>query len=364
MQIKRLPLLTLLLLQFSFSFGQAIQNERVNTSGAEAYFKIASELGKGSDVNTISWQLLFQTIPYRMIIGTFIDTAVLKSHMQQVFSPVFDQASTPFSTEVNYHKEYKKNQKELESYKKLLHDLNVVDSVKALLNPFLPLRLQKDVLFPILFYLNYGSAEATGNSGIVLNDLLFSYKIDKFKFGLLAAHEAFHAVVFSAFDKKLKIDLDYSATDFRLLYFLQSIAEEGIADLIDKPLLLQTNSPLYNEVIQLTKDDETLSITLIKKLDSVLTLANRSEEVLFQYSGFAALASEFGKNGGHIPDRFMGNVIKKAGLLQNHMAEVEDPVSFILTYNEAINKNNLQYPFFSIESIQNLKNIKRKYWAE
>ena len=364
MQIKRLPLLTALLLQFSFSFGQAIQNEKVNTSGAEAYFKIASELGKVSDVNTISWQILFQTIPYQMLIGNLIDTAVLKSHMQQVFSSGFDQTSTPFSTEVNYHKEYKKNQKELESYIKLLHDLNVVDSVKALLNPFLPLRLQKDVLFPILFYLNYGSAEATGNSGIVLNDLLFSYKIDKFKFGLLAAHEAFHAVVSSAFDKKLKSDLDNSATDLRLLYFLQSIAEEGIADLIDKTLLLQTNSPLYNEVIQLTKDDETLSITLIKKLDSVLTLANRSEEVLLQYSGFSTPGSEFGKNGGHIPGRFMGNVIRKAGLLQTHIAEVEDPVSFILTYNEAIKKDDIKYPCFSIESIQYLQKIKRKYWAE
>ena len=208
MQINRIPLLFLLMLQFSFSFGQAIQSEKVNTSGAEAYFKIASELGKGGDVNTISWQLLFQTTPYQILIGNFIDTAVLKSHMQQVFSSGFDQASTPFSTEVNYHKEYKNNQKELESYIKLLHDLNVVDSVKALLNPFLPLRLQQEALFPTLFYLNYGSAEATGMGVIVFNDLLFSYKIDKFKFGLLAAHEAFHAVVSTAFDKKLKRDLN------------------------------------------------------------------------------------------------------------------------------------------------------------
>lgn len=364
MQIKLLPIITTLLLQFSFSFGQVYQNERVNTSGAEAYLKIASELAKGRDVSTVSWQPLFQTVPYQMIIGSLIDTVVLKSHMQQVFSSGFDQASIPSSAEVNYHKEYKKNQSELESYIKLLHDLNVVDSVKALLYPFLPLRLQNEALFPTLFYLNYGSAEATGNGGIVFNDLLFSYKVDRFKFGLLAAHESFHAVVSSAFDGKLKKDLDYSATDFRLLYFLQSVAEEGIADLIDKPLLLQTNSPLYNEVVQLTKDDETLSALQIKKLDSILTLANRSEDVLIQYSGFSALVSDLGKNGGHIPGRYIGNVIQKAGLLKKHIADIEDPVSFILTYNAAIKKNAMKYPCFSLESIEYLQKLKKKYWVE
>jgi len=180
----------------------------------------------------------------------------------------------------------------------------------------------------------------------------------------LAAHEAFHSVVSVAFLQKLKKDIDYSAPDFNLLYFLQNVAEEGIADLIDKPLLLQTNSPLYKEVKQLTAGDESLSITLIKRLDSVLTLANRSEKVLRQYSGFAALASAFGKNGGHVPGRFMGNVIKKAGLLQTHIDAVEDPVSFLLTYNEAAKQNGRKYPCFSNESVQYLQKLKTKYWQE
>ena len=364
MHVKRLPLLSAFLLQFGFSFGQTMQNEKVNTSGVEAYFKIASALVKGGGDNTISWQLLFQTPPYQMMItGNALDTAVLKSNMQHVFSPASTEVTTSFSSR-SYHKLYKDNQKQLESYIKLLYDLNVVDSVKALLNPFLPLRLHREELFPTLFYLNYGSAEATGFGGVVLNDLLHSYTIDKYKFGLLAAHEAFHSVVSTAFHQKLKREIDYSAPDFNLLYFLQNVAEEGIADLIDKPLLLQTNSPLYKEVKQLTAGDESLSITLIKRLDSVLTLANRSDQVLRQYSGFAALANSFGKNGGHVPGRFMGNVINKAGLLQTHIDAVEDPVSFLLTYNEAAKQNGRKYPCFSNESVQYLQKLKTKYWQE
>jgi hypothetical protein len=352
-------------MQFGFSFGQTMRNEKVNTSGAEAYFSIASAIAKRTNENTIPWQLLFQALPYQMMIsGNALDTAALKSNMQRVFSPASTQAATSFSSKENYHKSYKDNQDQLESYIKRLHDLNVVDSVKALLKPFLPLRLQSDKLFPILFYLNYGSADATGFGGVVFNDLLHSYRIDQYKFGLLAAHEAFHSIVSVAFQQKLKSDIDYSASDFNLLYFLQNVAEEGIADLIDKPLLLQTNSPLYREVKQLTAGDESLSITLIKRLDSVLTLANGSDQVLRQYSDFAAMANTLGKNGGHVPGRFMGIAIKKAGLLQTHIDAVEDPISFLLTYNKAAKKNGSKYPSFSNMSVQYLQKLKSKYWQE
>jgi len=365
MRVKRFIILSTFLLQFDFSFAQAMRNEKVNTTGAEAYFKIASALAKGGHENTISWQPLFQALPYQMMIsGNALDTAVLKSNMQQVFSPASAQATTSLSSKESYHKGYKDHQQQLERYIKRLHDLNVVDSVKALLNPFLPLRLQSEELFPTLFYLNYGSADATGFGGIVLNDLLHSYTIDQYKFGLLAAHEAFHAVVSVAFQQKLKREIDYSAPDFNLLYFLQNVAEEGIADLIDKPLLLQTNSPLYREVKQLTAGDESLSIALLKRLDSVLTLANRSDQILQQYSGFAALANAFGKNGGHVPGRFMGLVIKKAGLLQMHIDTVEDPFSFVFTYNKAAKMLGNKYPTFSKESVQYLQKIKSTYWQE
>ncbi len=73
--------------------------------------------------------------------------------------------------------------------------LNVADTVKSILYPFLPKRLQSDELFPALYYMNYGAPEATGYGGIVIHDLLHSYRIDSYKFGLLTAHEAFHSIV-------------------------------------------------------------------------------------------------------------------------------------------------------------------------
>jgi hypothetical protein len=365
MQLKKASLLIAFMLQVYFSYGQTTPNEKVNTSGAEAYFKIATLLEGGSADKAIPWQLLFQTPPYQMMIsGKAIDTTVLKLEMRRMFSSTNPDVATSLSATEKYHQAYKDNQKQLEKYISVLHKVNVVDSIKALLYPFLPARLKTEALVPTLFYLNYGSADATGLGGIVINDLLHSYKIDTYKFGLLAAHEAFHSVVSNAFQQKLKQNIDYNATYFNLLYFLQNVSEEGMADLIDKPILLQKSSPLYTEVKELTANDETLSVSLIRKLASVLTQAYRSDQALLPYGSFTALANTFGKNGGHMPGRFMGSTIKKAGLLKAHIESVEDPVSFILTYNAAVKKSNKKYAVFSKESIAFLQSVKNKYWQD
>ncbi|HYK57599.1 MAG TPA: DUF5700 domain-containing putative Zn-dependent protease, partial [Flavisolibacter sp.] len=161
-----------------------------------------------------------------------------------------------------------------------------------------------------------------------------------------------------------KKNVDYNATDFSLLYFLQNVSEEGVADLIDKPLLQSQGSPVYKEVKQLTENDEALSMQYIKSLDSLLSLAFTSEKVLEQFGSFANFANTFGRNGGHIPGRFMGVVINETGLLQKHLIAVENPISFITTYNEAVRKGGKKYPVFSQESIAYLQKLKAKYWQE
>jgi hypothetical protein len=81
-----------------------------------------------------------------------------------------------------------------------------------------------------------------------------------------------------------------------------------------------------------------------------------------EYNSFTAFANAFGKNGGHIPGRFMGMAIMNSGLLQDHLESVEDPVSFIITYNEAVKKSKAKYPLFTKESIQYLQQHNDKYW--
>ena len=357
---------TVFILFFSFyTFAQSSRITKVNTSGAEAYFQVTHLLESGKSESAVHWQTLFSTPVYQMMIaGNAIDTNKLKTEMMHVFSPSSSTLTNTFSTKELYHKSYKDNQRKLERYISDLQKSSIEDSIKVLLYPYLPPRLQSDSLFPVLFYLNYGASEATGFNGIVINDLLHSYRIDNYKFGLLAAHEAFHSIVSAAFQQALKKNINYNAADFGLLYFMENVSEEGIADLIDKPTLLKEGSPVYNEVKQLTTNDQVLSLKYIKRIDSLLKLCVTSEHVLQQYNGFADLASTFGSNGGHIPGRFMATIIQKQGLLQKHIITIEDPISFFLTYNEAAKQSRLTYPVFSKESIEYLQQFKAKYWQE
>jgi hypothetical protein len=351
------PLLFGFLIITSPGFSQKQTDNRINISAAKAYFNITKKLQAGTDSKLIDWNQLFNTQPYQMMIGGGgIDTAILKSEMTNVFAAnntiIQDHSWTEGE---NYHKLYKANQSKLEEYIKILQEKSLVDSIKHLLYRFLPQSLQNDTKFPTLFYLNYGTADATGSNGLVFNDLLQSYKIDNYKFGLLAAHEGFHAIVSSAFMQRIKKNIDYNLPSVNLLFFLENISEEGIADLIDKPLLLQKRSPVYEQLVKLTSNDAIKSKKYIKKIDSLLMSSYTSESVLEKFKSFSDLANNYGENGGHIPGRFMGMTIKKAGLLDKQIPEIENPISFFILYNKAASKlKQDNYPVFHKESIDYL----------
>jgi hypothetical protein len=343
--------------------GQLNQVYKVNTSSAEQYFKIADLLKADIEPKSSDWLALFNSSVYKMMIaGNAIDTSELKSIMKTVFKPSTIQFSLKDLSPIEiHHLNYLKNETQLKSYITFLKSKNTVDSVKSLLYCYLPKKYQVNEIFPTLYYCNYGTSEATGFGGIVINDLLLSYKIDSYKLGLLTAHEAFHSIVSMGFQQSLKKDIDFKSSEFNLLFFLQNISEEGIADLIDKPLLLQKNSPIYNETKALVENDESLSITYIKKMDSLLKSALINVNILNEYKSFAQLANIYGQSGGHIPGRFMGLVIKEGGLFDNHITYVQNPISFFLCYNTAAKKTGGKYPELSKESETYLLRLQDKY---
>ena len=348
------------------AFGQISESEKIDLSAAKAYINVASQIQSGASADSIKWSQLFNTLPCQMMIqGGAMDTTTFKSDMLEVYNSSNLENSSLQNERLSYHYQYKTMLPALENYILRLNSTDVVDSIKKLLYPFLPQRLQSVELFPKLFYLFYGSPDATGMGGLVLNDLLLSYKIDSYKFGILTSHEAIHAIVSVAFQKKLIENINYSSPEFNLFYFLENISEEGIADLIDKPILEQKNSPVYESVNELRKNDTILSIMYIKRMDSLFTISNTSDSLLNKYSSFNDLANQFGKNGGHIPGRFMGLVIKEGGTLNAQIQSIENPIAFFLNYNQAANKlKKKKYPLFSDASIAYLKKLENKMMKE
>ena len=106
------------------SFGQTTQTNKVNTSAAEAYFKVADAIKSVSGEDNTAWQLLFGTPIYQMMIaGKAIDTIALKAEMRHVFGPSTSFSQARLSAKELYHKSYKDNRSQLENYIGVCTDL-------------------------------------------------------------------------------------------------------------------------------------------------------------------------------------------------------------------------------------------------
>ena len=368
MLLKKIFLTLLVCLIFlNDGFCQNGVNSKINTMAAEEYIKLIDIYDSAKAPEPNDWQSLFNSPIYMMMIsGGAFDTSKFKNETKNVFTSKHNDISdSSFSEKELYHRAYQQNKEKLKNYIVRLKSDNLIDSIKNLVFPFLPDRLRDDNLFPVLFYLNYGTPEASGDVGLVLNDLLFSYKVDQYKFGIVAAHESFHAIVSTAFQRAVKEDVNHNSIEFKLFYFLETISQEGVADLIDKPLLEKPESPVFSEVTELLKDDQKLSIFYLKKLDSLFHKASSSKDALANYKDYNSLTAAFGKNGGHIPGRYMAKAIADAGLIQKFILEVEDPISFFITYNLAAKSfNRNEYPIFCNKSIEYLMALKDIYFKK
>lgn len=363
---KSICISIIMFIAFQQAAGQLNGINKINTSSAEQYFKLADLLQLNIEPQNSDWLSLFNSTIYKLMIeGNVLDTSEFKSAMKKVFKPSYLQLSNKdLSQNELHHYNYLKNQTQLKSYINFLKSNNIVDSVKLLLNDYLPKRFQNNEMFPTLYYSNYGSSEATGFGGMVINDLLLSYKIDNSKLGLLSAHESFHSIVSVNFQQALKKNIDYNTSEFSFFFFLQNISEEGIADLIDKPLLLQKNSPIYTETKAFVEKDEKFSIMYIHRIDSLLKSCFINNNSLNQYKNYAEIATAYGQNGGHVPGRFMGLIIKEGGMLEKHIESVQNPISFFLTYNNAAKILSGKYPLLSKESEAYLLMLQDKYLSK
>lgn len=337
-----------------FSQQLLLTNKKADFEPIEQFLQLADSLQAGKPPTSSLWQKYFD-IP---VIGLFrpsFDSSVFVANMKLIFSP---QKSENLNTvavddEQKLMIEYKENETLIKRTILELKRQNIDDSIKKILFAYLPVNLRDDSILPkqIYMFLN----EGTGFPGYVFNSMLQTAKVNDYKSGIISAHESYHSIAGKIFFGKINLDAYkmLSGGEQTFISFMELIAEEGIADLIDKPILSKPISPLYEEVLELRKDQDNYARYYIEKIDSLLTAAYKSKSVFnFQMKGFS-------KNMGHIPGRFMALKIKESGLLPDYINYIGDPFKFFELYNDAVKKVGSS-PAFSEESILFLNELKNK----
>lgn len=326
-------------------------------SAVEAYFMLTDKMKQNIEPTDKEWHMFFEApINSIMIYVGALDTTKFKNDLRNTYLTPDTPLEQIDDKALQHHYKYKSHEKDLREHIHFLKSSNVLDSIQKYLSPYLPARLCLKENIPRQHYIFYGSEDATGGSDMVINDLLLSYKIDNYRLGLLSAHEAFHSIVSKSFADMILNQSNENNSNIDLLYFLSNISQEGVADLIDKPLLVKTQSPLKKETELLFEDEVILTAKYIRKLDSLL----KNTEGNFTHN-FSSLFQNFSKNGGHIPGRVMGITINNCGMLPALLPRIEDPILFMELYNKAVQNCELALPCFSRESLTYLDKLKQRY---
>lgn len=334
-------------------------DEMLDFSAVEAYFVLSDQLAQHIEPLGKEWTMFFEApINSLMISANAFDSIKFANDLRRTYSAEDSKALTNDDDKaLQHHLKYKDYAAELKSHIQFLKTSSVTDSIFKYVRSYLPDRLFSINDIPKQYYIFYGSEDATGGIDMVINDLYLSYKIDRYRVGLLSAHETFHSIVSKAFANQLVNVTAADQSNIGFLYFLSNISQEGVADLIDKPLLLKSESPLKDEVNKLMTDELALTTQYLIKLEGLL---KNAKGTLSQ--NFNDLSMNYSKHGGHIPGRLMGKVIKDYGLLSNLVEKIEDPVVFFEVYNEAVKKGKVQLPTFSKESLRYLDKLRLQYY--
>jgi hypothetical protein len=335
-------------------------NETLDFSAVEAYFRLTDNMRQNITPTGQEWAAFFEApINKLMVSAGALDTTKFKNDLSNVYLTTNTSWEHIDDKGLQHHYKYRRYENELRQHIDFLKSSNVFDSILKYVSPYLPLRLRHKENIPRQYYIFYGSEDATGGGDMVINDLLLSYKIDTYYLGLLSAHETFHSIVSKAFGDLILTSSSGNDPTIGLLYFLSNISQEGVADLIDKSLLMKPQSPLKTETDQLFEDERALATKYINGLDSLLKNSKGNFNV-----AFPTLFENFSKHGGHIPGRLMGMTINNCDLLPELLSRIEDPVAFIELYNKAVEECKLSLPLFSEESLAYLNKLRTHYFKK
>lgn len=345
---------------FTATFAQmepGVPKGRVDTRGLEEYIRIAEQLQKNKKVPEREWKSLFATPLFYLAINKakFTTASQLKQDITLAYTPGKTLTEADQKT-VAYHLKYKAKLPQLKAYANRIKDGHYRKALQKFLYPFIPVRLQHDSLIPPVVITWYPTLEANGLEDMILQDALGTYYADSIATGVLTAHEAVHSLFTAALKRRIKIQLAETDIRYSAMLLLSGVAQEGLADLIDKDILNVPGTPLYDLQQGFMQAQNATFRSTVIGLDSVLQAVAAGKEP----GNASAVRAAIMQYAGHIPGREMAKTIQKAGLLRQVIDEAENPFPFFYAYNQAVAKLKSDYPVLSPTAIAVLKGLEEQ----
>ncbi len=247
---------------------------------------------------------------------------------------------------------YKANEQALKTYQRQILNPSYIDSIYKNAFGWLPKRLQKKDTAVSIHFLGIEN-DAIAGGGIIISTLWSAYNQDKLKMGMLNGHEMHHVL-----RKGITFE-NIAENDKGIMYVLNSILNEGTADMIDKAYNIAHDEDLPMECRY--KDFELFEAdSIVKQIDTSLLNMAQSQGTIFktekQYRELLRWTS------GHCPGYYMTDIIVKNGFKKQLLQSIQNPFEFVYLYNKAAKKDKAKPPVFSASSLKYIKLMQQKYW--
>lgn len=351
----------------SANFSLPVFAQKIDTSPLDAYWKLVEPLKAGDSLSMKNWDSFLQIEANHVYVENQGFDKVylerLRKTIQFVYMPGYDSllqsrlieikkdtSSYWLTYKVYVYKEY---EKELKKYEEQILQPSYMDSIYKNVFTWLPKNLRKKDTSVNIYFLGIEN-DAIAGDGIVIATLWSIYNQDKLKMGILGGHEMHHV---------LRKGIEFKnvpENEQGIMYVLNSILNEGSADMIDKNYAIEHDNELpmgskFKEFLLFQAD------SILKQIDtSIIEMAQSDGKVFKTEKEYRDLLRW---TSGHCPGYYMAEIIVRNGFKKKLLKNIQNPFYFMILYNKASERDSGKPPMLAKASIRYIKFLKKKYWT-
>ncbi|GLR19923.1 DUF5700 domain-containing putative Zn-dependent protease [Portibacter lacus] len=252
----------------------------------------------------------------------------------------------------NHFIEAKQKQSELTEFAKKLMASDIIEQAKLHALKYLPDTIPIDLDSTLISLMIFQpDAFAIPEDDIIILDVLFAYNYGD-GFEKFLGHELHH-IYSSKYLSKLKpIDYEKDA----LIWSIDKLRNEGIADLIDKQNIVEKEDLTAYDRKYI--DHYNNSKQYLRTIDSLLQIISQDEAKLHEVGKEIRRQLPYGA---HPTGLFIAKLIKKEMGDNALISCLESPFPFLYLYNEIAMNSNGDFHVFSKSSIDYLKKLEKEF---